>query len=101
MHILQEPRNEIAAIDEQMAALFQKRMEAVEAIAEYKREHGLPIEDAQQEAAKVELLSASIENDALRPFYVQFLESTMEISKAWQRHLIEEAAAAREAIETD
>ena len=98
---MQEPRNEIAAIDEQMAALFQKRMEAVGAIAEYKRAHGLPVEDAQQEAAKIALLSASVENDALRPFYVQFLKSTMEISKAWQRHLIEEAAAAREAIETD
>ena len=47
---LDDSRGIIKAIDEQMADLFAKRMDAVRHVAAYKREQGLPIEDKEQEA---------------------------------------------------
>ena len=49
---LNEARERIREVDEEMAALFVRRMEAVEAVAAYKRARGLPIEDL---ASDVEL----------------------------------------------
>ena len=49
---LEKTRAEIREIDEQMAALFQKRMEVVRDVADYKRERGLPVLDEEQENAK-------------------------------------------------
>lgn len=86
---LTEAREHIRAIDEEMAALFVRRMEAVEAIAAYKRERGLPIEDKAQEARMIAGRSALIADPALRAFYVQFLRDTIEVSKRWQHRLME------------
>lgn len=86
---LEELRNEIRETDEQMAALFVQRMEAVREVAAYKREHGLPIEDGEQEERVIAGRGALVENDELRPFYVQFLQNTMDVSKRWQHHLID------------
>ena len=84
-----DERERIRAVDEEMAALFVKRMEAVEAIAAYKRQRGLPIEDLEQEARVIEGRSALIGDLALRDCYVQFLQSTIEVSTRWQRRLME------------
>ena len=86
---LNEARERIRAVDEEMAALFVRRMEAVEAIADYKRARGLPIEDLAQEARVIAGRSALIADAALRDCYVQFLQSTMDVSKRWQRRLME------------
>ena len=86
---LSEAREHIRAVDEEMAELFVRRMEAVTAIAEYKREHGLPIEDLAQEARMIEGRSAQISDIALRDSYVQFLRGTIEVSKRWQRRLLD------------
>ena len=51
MDLLQQARETINGIDAQMAALFEQRMRAVQAVAEYKKEHGLPILDAAREEA--------------------------------------------------
>ena len=84
---LNEARELIRKVDEEMAALFVSRMEAVRAVAAYKREHGLPIEDKEQEKRVIEGRSALIEDPELRAFYVQFLQGTIEVSKGWQRRL--------------
>ena len=42
---LQESREVIRQVDEEMAKLFVKRMEAVRSIAAYKKERGIPIDD--------------------------------------------------------
>lgn len=99
---LNEARARIRAVDEEMAALFVKRMRAVEDVAEYKRERGLPIEDKAQEARMIAALGTLIGDPALRPYYVQFLQGTIEVSKRWQRHLAEDpqGGAARAEIET-
>ena len=85
---LNEAREQIRMVDEEMAALFVKRMKAVEAVAAYKKARGLPIEDLSQEARVIEGCSALIGDKALRDCYVQFLQGTMMVSKRWQRRLM-------------
>ena len=91
---LDESRETIRAIDEQIAGLFVERMEAVRGIAAYKQERGLPVEDKQQEARVLADRGALVENDELRPFYLEFLQHTMDVNKSWQRHLMGEDARA-------
>lgn len=82
-------RQIIRTADEEMAALFVKRMQAAGEIAAYKAAHGLQIEDKAQEARVIEHCSALIEDDALRSCYVQFLKNTIEVSKRFQHRLME------------
>ena len=49
MESLQNARNEIDAIDQEMAKLFERRMKVCRGIAEYKRERALPIQDSARE----------------------------------------------------
>ena len=86
---LQDAREEIRQIDEEMARLLERRMEAVRKVAAYKLKRGLPILDKEQEAKVLEGRSAHIKNPALQPFYREFLQETMEISKRWQVYLIQ------------
>lgn len=86
---LKEARNEIRHIDEKMAELFEKRMELVTEVAKYKKQNGLDIEDPEQERRILDECSALIENYEIRPYYVQFLQGVMDISKRWQHRLLE------------
>ena len=52
MDALDKARAEIDAVDAQLAALFERRMAAVLAVAAYKKAHGLPIFDAAREGIK-------------------------------------------------
>ena len=45
MDKLTNARETISAVDKEIAALFEKRMEAVRLVSEYKISHGLPIYD--------------------------------------------------------
>lgn len=92
-------RDEIRQADEEMAGLFVKRMEAVRKVAAYKQEHGLPIEDKEQEARVIQGRSALIEDPELRSFYVSYLQETMEISKRWQHYLMKGIRVAYSGVE--
>ena len=82
-------RKEINEIDKEMAALFVRRMAAVRDVAEYKAENNLPIYDKKREAEVIEANSRLVENDELREYYKKFLRSNMELSKAYQRRILE------------
>ena len=49
MDKLTEAREIIGQADKEIAALFEKRMQAVRTVAEYKRENGLPVFDSARE----------------------------------------------------
>lgn len=85
---LNEAREMINEIDVEMAKLFEKRMGAVREIAEYKSARGLPVEDKQREQSLIENMSGNIKDEDVRPFYVSFLQNTMDVSKNWQHSLI-------------
>ena len=80
---LSEARKAIDECDRAIARLFEKRMEAVGVIAEYKRSRELPIYDPEREAQVIEH-NAALVNPALRPYYTRFLENTMEVSRQFQ-----------------
>ena len=83
-----EIRQTINEIDEQMRYLFEKRMDAVKEVAEYKSAHSLPIKDEAREAQIIEYNSSKIENEKIRPYYVSFLKATASASRAYQAALM-------------
>lgn len=85
---LKEAREAVREADRQMAALFERRMAAVREVAAYKKERGMQILDREQEKRVLERNSAFIEDDVLRPYYLSFLQSTMDVSKRYQEWLI-------------
>ncbi len=86
---LETARQIINNADRQIAKLFEERMNAVKAVADYKREHGMQVFDPQREAEVIERNSALIENEELKPYFVNFLQSNMEISKSYQHRILE------------
>lgn len=88
MNQLEQARHEIDTIDTEMAKLFARRMEACKNVAEYKKEHGLPILDATREAAVIASGAGRIEDETLREYYTNFLRDTMKTSRAYQSRLL-------------
>ena len=86
---MNELRKQINKIDEQMAKLFEERMNCAKKIGEYKKEHALPIYDETRELELINKNSKFIESDEIREYYVDFLQSTMNISKRYQSKIIE------------
>ena len=91
MNELEQARQEINEIDREMAVLFERRMKAAEAVAAYKATHGLPVFDGAREAEVIEKNAARIQNEALKPLYITFLQQLMALSKDHQRRLLENA----------
>ena len=86
MKTIDELRQEINKIDEEMANLFNKRMEVAKDIALYKKENNLPIFDKERE---LQLLNKNLEyiQDDLKPLYREFLIKLMELSKLYQQFI--------------
>ena len=89
MNSLNAYRNEIDAIDREMALLFTKRMNAAKEIALYKEKNGLPIFDAVRETEVLEKNAALLDKQELRSHYICFLQSMMDISKSYQSSILE------------
>ena len=88
MNELEKARLTINETDENMAELFCRRMKAAEAAAAYKKEHGLPVYDAERETELLKRNAALIEDGVMRSYYTEFLQNTVAISRAYQEHLI-------------
>ncbi len=99
MDKLQIARQSIDSIDKEMARLFCKRMEAVKLVAEYKQEQGLPVFDGGREAEVIRTNSLLVEDDELRSYYINYLQSMMDISKSYQHRLLEGARIAYSGVE--
>lgn len=86
MKTIEELRQEINKIDEEMANLFNKRMAVSKDIALYKKEFNLPIFDKERE---LQLLNKNLEyiSDDLKPLYREFLIKLMELSKLYQQFI--------------
>ena len=86
---LEEARIEINEIDKQMSQLFIKRMDAVKKVIEYKLENNLPIFDEKRELEVIELNVSNLNNLQLQDYYKDFVISMMNISKKYQKDIIE------------
>ena len=87
---LDKARQIINEVDREMARLFERRMDAVRLVAEYKKEHGIPVEDARREEEILRTNAEWIENEEYRSYYVSFLRNTIELSKSMQHRLQDE-----------
>lgn len=87
MMTLEQAREEINSVDKEIAALFERRMKAVEAVNDYKIANGLEIFDAAREVQVIEKNSALIKDPKLVGYFRDFIISMMDISKKYQRDI--------------
>ncbi|MBQ6222197.1 MAG: chorismate mutase [Solobacterium sp.] len=89
MNDLEYARNIIDETDKELVHLFEKRMNAVQIILQYKQEHGLPVYDPEREKNNLEQRSKLIKSEDLKPYFLQFYQSLMDISRTWQEEHME------------
>ncbi len=87
---LDKARATIDEVDEQIAALFEKRFEAVRDVIDYKIENRLPIFDSSREEVIKEKNTARIQNPDIRPYYKVWYEDLLDLSKQYQKEIKEE-----------
>ena len=96
---LEEARNEINRIDREMARLFCERMDAARTVAEYKRETGMPIFDPEREAQVLLRNTEMLGRDEFRSYYGDFLQYVMDLSKRYQKRLLDGRRIAYSGVE--
>jgi len=99
MDKLIKARETISEADKEIARLFEKRMEAVRLVAEYKKERGLPVFDASREQDVIRNSLEAVEDEEIKEFYIPFIKNTMEISKRFQHRILEGANIAYSGVE--
>lgn len=99
MDELQAARAEIDQVDEELAKLFCRRMDAVRAVAAYKQARGLPVLDAGREEAVVEKNLKKLPQPAYAPYYEDFLRHNMALSRAMQTAFLGRDAVAYQGVE--
>ncbi len=88
MNKLEEARNQIQQIDQEMIALFIQRMQASKMVAEYKRENQLPVTDSKREQELIEKNLKALNHEELKTYYLTFFEGVLAASKAYQADLL-------------
>ena len=84
---MQDFRKRIDEIDKGLVDLFQQRMDVSAEIAQYKREHNLPVYDPARERQKLHDLAGSVKED--HEAYVKALYSLIfELSRAEQEQIL-------------
>ncbi|MGV8906861.1 MAG: chorismate mutase, partial [Acetobacterium sp.] len=78
----------IDEIDEEMRVLFEKRMDCVKAVAEYKFNNNEKIFDPSREDLLVKKNLSELNNKEYRAVYKEFLHTLMNSSKEYQKRWI-------------
>lgn len=84
MNELEKARQEIDAIDLEMAHLYERRLQAVQTVIRYKIEHQMPILDANREREILERNENWVQ-PKYRESYKRFQTKVMEESKRFQQ----------------
>ena len=88
MKDLNETRSKIEEIDREIAGLFERRMELSKSVADYKKEHALPVKDAARESALIDKNRGYIKNPEILEYYVRLQKNIMSLSCDYQERLI-------------
>ncbi len=80
---LQELRNQIDGIDSDILKLFSKRMEVCRCVADYKKEHDLPVMQGGREKQVIERVRANAP-EGLKDGAAMLFQNIMDISKCLQ-----------------
>lgn len=84
---LEDYREKIDTVDEKLIALFAERMALSRAIAEYKKENGIPVLDASREEKKLRRVAEQSPAE-LREYTRRLYKLLFELSRDYQRELI-------------
>lgn len=85
MKTLEACREEINRVDRELAALFERRMRAVSEVSRIKQAEGLAVLDPDRERAVLEKGEALISDTGYKPYFREFMQAVMDISKKYQR----------------
>lgn len=85
---LDEAREIINEVDNEMINLFIKRMAAISMVAEYKMENNIPVLDSIREDSIKERNLETLSNKQLEQYYLTFFEGVLNASKAYQKDLM-------------
>lgn len=86
--VLLKYRDEIDAIDKELIALFEKRMNIVSEIATYKKENKLPIFNKKREEEVIKKNISRITDETLSKHTEEMLHCLMDVSKKYQQEKI-------------
>lgn len=87
MSELELQRKRIEECDKKIVELFEERMEIAKKIGKIKKEQNLPIYDKEREDFLINKNINYLKNKILSPYYKEFLENLMKISKDYQNNL--------------
>ena len=91
---LQEIREQLDRIDDQMIDLFSRRMRMVSEVAAYKKEKGLPILDKGREDAILERLGQKA-GDELAQYAKRMYETLFAVSREYQAAQLDQSGEMR------
>lgn len=99
MNELEQSRSEINEIDLEMAKLFERRMNAVGRIAQYKKTNALAVRDTVRENDWVVKCQGRVESPEIESYYIPFLKNVVDVSCAYQARLLNERRVAYSGVE--
>lgn len=95
---INELRKQIDSIDNELVELFEKRMRTASAIADYKRENGLPVSDKSREREVINKVTSKVSPEFGE--YARVLYQTIfDVSCSYQRSINAKKSALLEKIE--
>lgn len=83
--MLEKQRAEIDAIDREIVALFERRMQVVVDVARIKKENGIAILDANREKEVIAKVQSYLKDAALKEELAEAYETLMKVSKDYQK----------------
>lgn len=83
--MLEKQRAEIDAIDREIVALFERRMQVVVDVARIKKENGIAILDANREKEVIAKVQSYLKDDHLKEELAEVYETLMKVSKDYQK----------------
>lgn len=83
--MLEKQRAEIDAIDREIVALFERRMQVVVDVARIKKENGIAILDASREKEVIAKVQSYLKDDTLKEELAEVYETLMKVSKDYQK----------------
>lgn len=86
--MLEKQRAEIDAIDREIVALFERRMQVVVDVASIKKENGIAILDANREKEVIAKVQSYLKDDHLKEELAEAYETLMKVSKDYQKKRI-------------
>ena len=83
--MLEKQRAEIDAIDREIVALFERRMQVVVDVARIKKENDIAILDANREKEVITKVQSYLKDDTLKEELAEAYETLMKVSKDYQK----------------